>query len=141
MRVRGSPLIASLVASATIPVVGVSAVPAYADTTTWTPDGNCNNWHPHGWSDLSWSGGPSNANGDAEAQLYQWNYSTSSYWLKVDDTKDPSTGGSSGSANADAYESTYEYGTGKWQVQVYYAYEYGSNDQEYALNYDYADCG
>ncbi|MGH2443674.1 MAG: type II toxin-antitoxin system VapC family toxin, partial [Chloroflexota bacterium] len=32
--------------------------------------------------------------------------------------------GSSGTANADAYESTYEYGTGKWQAIDQYVEDY-----------------
>lgn len=106
----------------------------------WNHDANCNNWHPHTWSDYSWSGAPSNTNALSEATLKEWNYSTNSYQVMVD-TVSPFHEGSSGSVNADAYESTYEYGTGKWQAIDQYVEDYGSNYGPSGAVYTYPDCG
>lgn len=116
---------------------------ARADSTNWVYDANCNNWHPHAWSNLSYSGGPSNANAFSHADLYQWNYGTSKYdYVHTPNDAAWSGFGSSGTSNADGYESSGEYGTGVWQAIEDYTYWYGTNDNIAGGNhYDYPDCG
>jgi hypothetical protein len=113
---------------------------AHAETDTWNHDANCNNWHPHSWSQYIWSGSPSNTLVFAEAQLWKWNYSTGSYQLDKDSQPMPQYG-SSGSIDADAYESANEYGTGNWQSVNSYNELYGQSQGPHATVYKYPNCG
>jgi hypothetical protein len=113
---------------------------ALAEVDNWNHAANCNNWHPHTWSVYSWSSAPSNTNALSEATLKEWNYSTNSYQTMVDTVSNFQEGGS-GSVSADAYESTYEYGTGTWQAIDQYAEDYGSSYGPSGIVYAYPSCG
>jgi hypothetical protein len=134
-------VVSTAVVTAVILVATISSQVARADSWTWDHDANCNNWHPHVWSNFSWSGGPSNANGDATVWLSQWDYSKNKYVLNRETLVDPLDNGSSGSANADAYDPNNENGTGNWQAVEYFEYEYGDTIENNGYTWHYPNCG
>lgn len=131
VRLAGAAVLVGVLATA-----GVGT--ARADYTTWNRNANCNNWHPHAWSDYTWSGGPSNANATTSAYLKEW---INGQYVLQKSGQGSGGPGSSGSSNADAYVSNGEYGTGTWQSEEFYFYYYASVLQGGSQEYDYPNCG
>lgn len=75
-------------------------------------DGNCNNWHAHGWSQTIWSGYGSSAWGSVNPGRLSW--FDGSKWVTVYSYPSVVYGGS-GTAQVDNYHPNNDYGTGTWE--------------------------
>lgn len=127
-----APLLALAVSLASI------GGPALAETDNWSHDANCDNWHPHTWSDFSWSGATPSTSAYSDAELDKWHNGGYVYW-GADTNYGPF--GSSGNANADEYDSAGEQGSGHWQAIDDYFETHGSGYSGPPKAYTWPDCG
>jgi len=75
-RVRTLLIVVAFLVSS-VGLLSVRPTEVRANSISWGTNGNCNNWYPHGWSSLSWSGFDNYANGETWGYLDHWNGSLS----------------------------------------------------------------
>jgi len=109
-RVRTLLIVAAFLVSS-VGLLSVRPTEVRANSISWGTNGNCNNWYPHGWSSLSWSGFDGSAWGETWGDLDHWNGST---WVSYIFHDTYAQGGST-QANIDNYYNVYSYGTGWWE--------------------------